>query len=839
MSLTREVAEFATRLDYGSIPPAALERIKAGFVDCVGVMLEGAFAPPTNVAYRFASRRASAPPAFLGELALSTPLTGLVYGTASHAYDFDDTGINGHPSAILVPAIMADAEHRPVTGERMMAAYLAGFETWAELARRDRDTHHDKGWHPSPVFGVIAVTAAIANLRRLDVETTMRALGVAASSAAGLCANFGSMMKPFQLGRAIQFGIEAVDLAEMGLVAGTATLEHELGFLKAFSPKGDVDTASPARLGQHWEFLESGICIKLYPMCYATHRAIDAAVELMATHGLSSQQIETVEINLGPTQAAILSHHDPKTPLQAKFSAEFAVASIAVFGRCSQAELTDEALADPELRRLIAASKVVIDEERDPDYPMFSPADIVRVTLRDGRVVESQPVRRPRGHHEKFPSPEELWEKFRGCAASVREEPSARALFDALFALEEMPSISEVYARREDDAAVIAAGAAPLAGIVVIELGTSVAGPTAGMFLAELGATVVKVEGPRGDDARQWGPPFLGEAAATFQAINRNKQSLRVDFKSGEDLARLHDYIGAKADVVIQNLRPGVAEKFTLDAESLRKANPGLVYCNLSAFGTSGPLASMPGYDPLLQAFGGIMSVTGHEDAEPVRVGPSILDQGSGMWAAIGILAALLDRQRTGRGRRVDTSLFETALSWLCMHIAQYSASGRVPRRIGSENGGMVPYKAYEANDGWLVIAAANDGLFERFANTIGKPEWLTDERFSSNPSRVENRTILNPLIAEIIRTKPRQHWVEAFQRVQVPCAPIQTLEEVLSHEQTGAVGMYQRSPNGSMQLMGLPLRFDGVRPPFRSEPPTLGSADALLNKAAAGTGSR
>lgn len=372
--------------------------------------------------------------------------------------------------------------------------------------------------------------------------------------------------------------------------------------------------------------------------------------------------------------------------------------------------------------------------------------------------------------------------------------------------------------------------ALPLAGLVVVEMGTSVAAPIGALILAELGAEVIKIENPRGgDDARAWGPPFVGDSSAVFHAINRNKRSAAVDFKDAAQCAALRDFILARADVVLQNLRPGIVDKHGLDGVSMRARKPALIYCNLAAFGSRGPLKDKPGYDPLMQAFGGIMSLTGHEGADPVRVAPSIVDQGAGMWAVIGILTALQRRNATGEGCEVDTSLFETALSWMCMHTASYLASGRVPQRTGTENGGMAPYKAYQASDGWVVIAAANDNLFRRFATSVGHPEWAEDPQMNTNSNRVRNRERVNALVAEVIKTQSRQHWIDTLANVSVPCAPLQTLDEVLNHPQTEAVGMLQRSQDGQFQLMGLPLQFDGARPNFRKNPPALAEDNELL----------
>ena len=375
------------------------------------------------------------------------------------------------------------------------------------------------------------------------------------------------------------------------------------------------------------------------------------------------------------------------------------------------------------------------------------------------------------------------------------------------------------------------AAALPLTGLVAVEIGTSVAAPFAGQILADLGAEVVKIENPQGgDDARNWGPPFVRGAAPIFNAVNRNKRSAAVDLKDEAQRAALRRFILDEADVVLQNLRPGLVETYGLDAATLRAARPSLIYCNLAAYGADGPLKGRPGYDPLMQAFGGLMSLTGEDGREPVRTGPSIIDQGSAMWAVIGILASLHRRTATGEGCEVGTSLYETALGWTNMHTASYLATGRVPRRMGSENFGICPYKAYQARDGWVVLAAGNDNLFQRLADALGRAEWKSDARFKSNPDRVTHRDALNPLVAAAIATDTVAAWVEKFGAAGVPCAPVLDLEQVMAHPQFAAVGMLLEGPDGSMPLIGTPLQFDGERPPFRSHPPALGEhSDAVL----------
>ena len=278
----------------------------------------------------------------------------------------------------------------------------------------------------------------------------------------------------------------------------------------------------------------------------------------------------------------------------------------------------------------------------------------------------------------------------------------------------------------------------PLEGVTVIEMGHSVAAPYAGEILGDLGADVIKIEKADGDDARKWAPPYWGEMSSTFQSLNRNKRSAIVNLKNPTEREALRRLIIERADVVIQNLRPGSAEEFGLDAELLRALKPDLIYCTIGAFGAKGPLKDRPGYDPLMQAFAGMMSVTGEPDQRPVRVGTSIIDMAAGMWAVIGVFSALLQRKNDGSGSTVDTSLYETALGWMCYHAANFQASGELPKRQGSGAAMIVPYRGYATKDGFIVIAAGNDKLFASLAKVLGHPEWIDDPRFLTNPGSCE-----------------------------------------------------------------------------------------------------
>jgi len=378
------------------------------------------------------------------------------------------------------------------------------------------------------------------------------------------------------------------------------------------------------------------------------------------------------------------------------------------------------------------------------------------------------------------------------------------------------------------------AGSLPLAGIRVIELGSSVAAPYAALVLAELGADIVKVEKPGvGDDARGWGPPFHDGVGTIFHSLNRNKRSVAVDLGNAEARARLRRLIVEDTDVLIQNMRPGQAEMLGFGPEALLADNPRLIHATIAAFGQTGPLADRPGYDPLMQAFGGLMSVTGEPGPgrPPIRVGTSIIDMGSGMWIVIGVLSALLRRAGTGRGGVVGTSLYETALGWMLYHVTSYTATGEEPTPQGSGSAFIAPYGAYLTRDGTLLITAGNDSLFRRMAAALGEPGLADDPRFASNRERVRNRDALELMMNAALADHPTDHWVGELQAAGVPCAPIQSVGQVVSHAQTEALDILRRSADGRLGFVGLPLSFDGVRP-ARNEPvPALGADTGAVFK--------
>jgi crotonobetainyl-CoA:carnitine CoA-transferase CaiB-like acyl-CoA transferase len=369
----------------------------------------------------------------------------------------------------------------------------------------------------------------------------------------------------------------------------------------------------------------------------------------------------------------------------------------------------------------------------------------------------------------------------------------------------------------------------PLAGVTVVEIGTSVAAPYGAWILGCLGARIVKVETAKGDDARQWGRMFPDGRSSFFLPLNANKQSVVLNLRNAQDKAWLKEFCETKADVVIQNMRPGKIAELELDGASLALKNPRLIYFNLGAFGAKGPKAMAPGYDPLMQAAAGVMSITGEEGRPPVRVGMSVIDMGSGMWASIGILAALYARTQSGRGCILDGSLYETAVAWVTNQATMVQVDGKDPERVGSGARGMAPYQAYQCTDGYLVVSAPNDGLFKRLCGALRVEQLLEEPAFKTNQDRYANLPALNAHLEPLFAAQTRDHWTEVLETAGVPCAPVRTISEMLANEQTQALGILQSLPDQSPDLIGLPLSFDGKRPGLRSMAPEIGAhTDAL-----------
>jgi crotonobetainyl-CoA:carnitine CoA-transferase CaiB-like acyl-CoA transferase len=359
-----------------------------------------------------------------------------------------------------------------------------------------------------------------------------------------------------------------------------------------------------------------------------------------------------------------------------------------------------------------------------------------------------------------------------------------------------------------------------LDGILVADFSRVLAGPLAAMLLGDLGADVVKVERPDGgDDTRAWGPPWRDGVSTYYLTLNRNKRSLALDLGDEDDrvLARR---LGERADVLIESFRPGLMASWGLDGDSLRVANPGLVSCSVTAFGSAQAARGLPGYDFLLQAMGGLMAVTGEPDGRPLKVGAAVIDLVCGLLAANGIQAALLERARTGRGRHVEVSLMDSALTSLLNQGLAWVAGGVRPGRRGNRHPSIVPYETYATADRPLAIAAANQRLFARLCEALGRPELIDDPRFETNAARVEHADALTGCLEEVLRREPADHWVSVLQAVSVPVGPINEVDEAFALAES--LGMAPVETVDGVPLVRPPLRLDGERPPIRRRPPAL-----------------
>lgn len=366
-----------------------------------------------------------------------------------------------------------------------------------------------------------------------------------------------------------------------------------------------------------------------------------------------------------------------------------------------------------------------------------------------------------------------------------------------------------------------------LEGVRVLELGQVLAGPFAGAILADLGAEVVKVERvDGGDDARNMGPAFRHGDSLNFQVFNRGKQSVALDLKSPAGKAAF-EQLAARADVFIHNLRPGTPEALGIDGPALCARHPRLIYCEISAFGSAGPMALRPGYEPLIQAFSGLSSTNGGPDDPPLRSAASMCDQGSGMWVVIGALALLQRRAHTGRGGIVSTSLLETALVWNGQKADAYANLGELPQRHRSGHPGLVPYEAFDTADAPLLVCCGNDRLFAKLAGVLGRLDWLQDERFATNRARLVHKQALFEQLIPLLRAHTRAEWITRFEAAGVPCAPIHTVPEALAHPQVQALGMSALVPGEDFRLTALPLTIDGERPAIRAGAPRLGEHNA------------
>lgn len=384
----------------------------------------------------------------------------------------------------------------------------------------------------------------------------------------------------------------------------------------------------------------------------------------------------------------------------------------------------------------------------------------------------------------------------------------------------------------------------PLAGLRVLDLTRILAGPTCTQLLGDLGADVIKIERPgEGDDTRHWGPPYLKDEngcerseSAYFCASNRNKRSVTVDMARPEGAALIRRLL-THCDVLVQNFKAGGLRKYGLDYESLSPEFPRLIYCSISGFGQTGPYSNQAGYDYLAQAQGGIMSITGAPDGPPMKVGVGISDVMCGMYAAVAVLAALRHRDATGEGQHIDLALLDTTVAWLVNEAVNYFFSGIVPKRLGNAHPNIVPYQLLATSDGHFTLAVGNDAQFQKFCAFAGAPALADDPRFATNSQRVKHREELMPMIENITRTKPTQHWVDGLSALGVPSGPVNDIKQVFEDPQVLHRGMKIAVPDshaqgGAVPLVGNPIKMSATPVGYRRPPPRLGEhTDEVLRE--------
>src|SRR3984885_5394568 len=398
MTLTKHLAQFVADLSPNHLPEEAVRVARMGFIDTIGTMMVGRNEASVRIMTEVLAPADGPATLTFGTRKAPAPEEAWINGTAAHALDYDDVSLRGHPSTVLVPAILAEAETLDASGSDMITAYVAGYETWPELFRRDTGLLHKKGWHPTGLYGAVGAAAACASLRRLDPEKAAQAIALGASQSGGLMANFGTMTKPFHAGKAAHAGIMAARLAEAGFTANTDALEHPQGFLSAISVEGNPDRVSDSKAGKEWAILSQGIGIKKYPTCYCTHRAIDCMLDLVSTSPIKADEVKKITVNISDYFATVLRNHTPQTGLAAKFSMEFAMASGIVAQRVGLRELTDGFVQRPDIQQLMQCVEIVTTTEYDPELSGGAFADQVQVELTSGKTIAGEPVSRATGH---------------------------------------------------------------------------------------------------------------------------------------------------------------------------------------------------------------------------------------------------------------------------------------------------------------------------------------------------------------------------------------------------------------------------------------------------------
>ncbi len=449
-TLTLDLGGFVADLTFRNLPSEACSIARTGIADCFGVLIAGARDPEVALIDRELGGSGGAVSASLIPSGVQrTPdSAALINGVAAHVLDYDDVSLDGHPSAVLVPAILAQGEANRSSGAEMLTAYVAGFEVWGELLTREPVPLHRKGWHPTAVLGPVAAAAACAKLCGLGAADTATAMAIAASMASGLVANFGTMTKSFQVGRAAQSGVIAARLARAGLTASRDALEHPAGLLTALSPDGQTERDRPfVAASRQWHIVHHGLSIKRYPICYATHRSIDAVLGLVERYDLAADEVERIDVSTGRTQLLMLRNSRPQTGLEAKFSMQFAMAAALVARKVGLSEVTDSFVQRPEVQAIFPlVTFTPTDLIRSGSN--FAPADAVEITTKSGRTLNSGPVEFARGSHQRPLSRDEQWDKFADCLGAQFQDAEKSRAFETLMMFDRLNGAGELGLQR-------------------------------------------------------------------------------------------------------------------------------------------------------------------------------------------------------------------------------------------------------------------------------------------------------------------------------------------------------------------------------------------------------
>jgi 2-methylcitrate dehydratase PrpD len=439
--LTAEVGQFLADLRYEHLPPEILPVVRDVFADTVGVTFAGVDQRITkillNTLVEPTGRRESR--LCLSSRKVAAPDAALLAGSIAHALDYGCQTASGHPGGVIVPAILAEAEVLGSTGEEMVTAFMAGYEVWCEVWRRNK-YYHKAGWHPTSLFGPLATAAACSVLRKLPAEKAQMAIAIAASHTGGLAANFGSMTKGYHSGLSARNGVIAARLAEAGMTGGPDALEHHLGFLTAFSSDGTPDRESPSLLGKEWYLPRFKMQFKMHPSCFFLHRAYEGTVKMLEGRKVDPEQVQSVDVEMGRGQITVLTHHQPKNQYQAQFSGEFGIAAAVILGKFGPPEIADEVVSRPDMQAFYPKVKLHPIDAEDPRDPVFSPTDRVVMKLKNGEVIDSGPIATIPGYAAEPLTTDELYGKFRECTQFTHNDAGAREMFDLLQNIDKLPN---------------------------------------------------------------------------------------------------------------------------------------------------------------------------------------------------------------------------------------------------------------------------------------------------------------------------------------------------------------------------------------------------------------